>query len=36
VGIDDYQIKMDRDKLLTAVQNFAGQAQRGRTVGSYA
>jgi two-component system chemotaxis sensor kinase CheA len=36
VGIDDYQIKMDRDKLLTAVQNFAGQAQHGRTVGSYA
>ena len=36
VGIDDYQIKMDRDKLLTAVQNFAGQAVRGRTVGSYA
>ncbi|TWT99214.1 Chemotaxis protein CheA [Botrimarina colliarenosi] len=36
VGIDDYQIKMDRDKLLTAVQNFAGQAQQGRTAGSYA
>ena len=30
VGIDDYQIKMDRDKLLTAVQNFAGQANAGR------
>lgn len=28
-GIDDYQIKMDRDKLLTAIQNFAGAvAQR--------
>jgi two-component system chemotaxis sensor kinase CheA len=24
VGIDDYQIKMDRDKLLTAIHNFAG------------
>ena len=24
VGIDDYQIKMDRDKLLTSIQNFAG------------
>ncbi len=24
VGIDDYQIKMDRDKLLTALQNFTG------------
>lgn len=36
VGIDDYQIKMDRDKLLTAVQNFAGKAQQSQTVGSYA
>ena len=25
VGIDDYQIKMDRDRLLNAVHNFAGQ-----------
>ncbi|NOY29742.1 MAG: hybrid sensor histidine kinase/response regulator [Planctomycetes bacterium] len=24
VGIDDYQIKMDRDKLLNSLQNFAG------------
>ncbi len=24
VGIDDYQIKMDRDKLLNSIQNFAG------------
>ena len=24
VGIDDYQIKMDRDKLLNALQNFTG------------
>ncbi|MEQ8846153.1 hybrid sensor histidine kinase/response regulator [Botrimarina sp.] len=28
-GIDDYQIKMDRDKLLTAIQNFAGCAAQG-------
>ncbi|MEO0531205.1 MAG: chemotaxis protein CheW [Planctomycetota bacterium] len=34
VGIDDYQIKMDRDKLLTAVQNFAGQGASAATVGS--
>jgi two-component system chemotaxis sensor kinase CheA len=25
VGIDDYQIKMDRDKLLNAIQNFTGK-----------
>ncbi len=25
VGIDDYQIKMDRDKLLNSIQNFAGK-----------
>jgi len=25
VGIDDYQIKMDRDKLLNALQNFTGE-----------
>lgn len=25
VGIDDYQIKMDRERLLNAVHNFAGQ-----------
>ncbi|MBX3424640.1 MAG: chemotaxis protein CheW [Pirellulales bacterium] len=25
VGIDDYQIKMDRDRLMNAVHNFAGQ-----------
>ncbi len=24
VGIDDYQVKMDRDKLLASLQNFAG------------
>ena len=24
VGIDDYQIKMDRDKLLSSLHNFAG------------
>ena len=24
VGIDDYQIKMDRDKLLNSLQNFTG------------
>ncbi len=24
VGIDDYQIKMDRDKLLSSLQNFTG------------
>lgn len=36
VGIDDYQIKMDRDKLLTAVQNFAGKGAPAGTVGSYA
>lgn len=36
VGIDDYQIKMDRDKLLTAVANFAGQAQSNLNAGSYA
>ena len=24
VGIDDYQIKMDRDKLLNSIQNFTG------------
>ncbi|MEN0110173.1 MAG: chemotaxis protein CheW [Planctomycetota bacterium] len=36
VGIDDYQIKMDRDKLLTAVQNFAGSATGANYAGSYA
>ena len=36
VGIDDYQIKMARDKLLTAVQNFAGSATGATTAGSYA
>lgn len=39
VGIDDYQIKMDRDKLLNSVANFAGQANpasTASTVGSYA
>lgn len=35
VGIDDYQIKMDRDKLLTSVANFAGKANTNSTVGSY-
>lgn len=36
VGVDDYQIKMDRDKLLTSVANFAGKTQSTSTVGSYA
>jgi len=32
VGIDDYQIKMDRDKLLKSLQNFAGtKAGNNRT-----
>ena len=35
VGVDDYQIKMDRDKLLNAVQNFAG-AVSAEPAGSYA
>ena len=34
VGIDDYQIKMDRDKLLNALQNFTGNkaGNNGRTL----
>lgn len=36
VGIDDYQIKMDRDKLLAAVASFAGKSTTNSTVGSYA
>jgi two-component system chemotaxis sensor kinase CheA len=39
VGIDDYQIKMDREKLLTALQNFVGLAHENRsrtTAGSHA
>jgi two-component system chemotaxis sensor kinase CheA len=39
VGIDDYQIKMDREKLLAALQNFVGLATENRartTVGSHA
>ena len=38
VGIDDYQIKMDRDKLLNSLQNFVGQAQgaaQHQTAGSH-
>ncbi len=39
VGIDDYQIKMDREKLLNSLQNFVGHRKQGKatkrpTVGS--
>ncbi|MGL4514293.1 MAG: hybrid sensor histidine kinase/response regulator [Lacipirellulaceae bacterium] len=39
VGIDDYQIKMDREKLLASLQNFVGLANENRartTAGSFA
>ncbi|MEZ6070730.1 MAG: chemotaxis protein CheW [Pirellulales bacterium] len=32
VGIDDYQIKMDRDKLLQSLRNFAGSRARSNRV----
>ncbi len=31
VGIDDYQIKMDRDKLINSLQNFAGSKTGNNT-----
>lgn len=30
VGIDDYQIKMDREKLLNSLQNFVGHRKQGK------
>ena len=40
VGIDDYQIKMDREKLLASLHNFVASTSRGapqlETAGSLA